>query len=417
MLTGQFAHSHGVIDNLTPFFSDFSWATVLKEAGYTTAYFGKWHHGRQSERPGFDYAATFRGQGKFYDTPFIVGEAGSRETQKTKGYVDEVSVDYFLDYLDAPRDKPFAAMIGLKAVHQPFTPMKEHAGIYGDERIAASPNWSAAPPWSSYRDSPPPRRPYRSFWNDILESVQGIDKNLGHILDALDAHNLTANTVVIFTSDKGYYLGEHMLGDKRSAYEESIRVPLLVKYPGVVRAGGLSDALVLNIDLAPTILDLAGAVIPDKMAGRSLRPLLSGQAADWRDAFLYEYWALPYDRERWPDSDPGIQGSLDVLNTPTMLAIRTRQHKLITYPEDDYGSELFDLANDPHETRNLAELADYADLRSELCDRLDALLGEYGYSYLWPIGQWASRSTYPDKPSSQYSSMNTASIGYSLKKC
>lgn len=416
ILTGQFAHSHGVIDNYTPASDQPNWASILGNSGYTTAYFGKWHHGRQLERPGFDYVATFRGQGHYMGTRFFIGENDARTTQDTKGYVDSHSVDYFIDYLDAPRGKPFAAMIGLKAVHQPFIPMAEHAGVYRDEKILPAPNWSSAPPWSNYRNAAPKRRTYRNFWNDILETMLGLDQNLGRIIQALETHGLTDNTVVIFTSDNGYYLGEHLLGDKRSAYEESMRVPMLIRYPGEVSAGAQSDELVLNLDLAPTILDFAGVSPTEQMHGKSLRPLFSENPEPWREAILYEHWELPYDAEKWPDK-PGNQGALNVLRTPTILAVRTGEHKLITYPENDYESELFDLRDDPYETRNLAGDAEYAELRSAMCEKLAALLDEYQYSYLWPIGQWTSSSTYPLKEGSRYSQMDTSKTGYSLGKC
>ncbi|MAT91966.1 MAG: arylsulfatase [Halioglobus sp.] len=416
ILTGRFAHAHGVIDNYTPASDQPNWASMLKDSGYTTAYFGKWHHGRQLERPGFEYVATFRGQGHYKGTRFFIGESGARKPLDTRGYVDSHSVNYFSEYLDTPRDKPFAAVIGLKAVHQPFTPMDEHAGSYRNKKISRAPNWSSAPPWSSYKNEPPRRRTYRNFWNDILETMLGLDKNIGLIMDALETHGLRENTVVIFTSDNGYYLGEHLLGDKRSAYEESMRVPMIISYPREITAGTQSQELVLNIDLAPTILDLAAVSPASPMHGKSLRPLFSDSAAPWRDAILYEHWELPYDTEKWPDK-PNKQGALNVLRTPTILAVRTREHKLITYPENAYESELFDLREDPYETRNLADAAEYSELRSQMCDKLAALLEEYQYSYLWPIGQWNSRSTYPLKDASPYNQIDTSTTGYALKKC
>jgi arylsulfatase A-like enzyme len=168
-----------------------------------------------------------------------------------------------------------------------------------------------------------------------MRHVTAIDECVGRLLDAIDRTGHAGRTIVIVASDNGYYLGEHGLGDKRSAYDESLRVPLLVRLPGKA-AGGVQDAMVLNIDYAPTILDYAGAKALPEVQGRSLRPLLEGQTpADWRTAFFYEYFKEQN------------------FGTPTVLAVRTTTHKLITYPGHDEWTELFNLRDDPYETRNL----------------------------------------------------------------
>jgi arylsulfatase A-like enzyme len=169
--------------------------------------------------------------------------------------------------------------------------------------------------------------------------ITAIDENVGRILTALDELKLAENTVVVFASDNGFYLGEHGLGDKRSAYDESLRIPLLVRWPklGERARGKVNDKLVLNLDLAPTILDLAGVKIPETVQGRSWRPLLEGNRdAPWRTSFFYEYF---YERG---------------FNIPTVLAVRTEKAKLIKYPGHDDWTELFDLAADPYEMKNLA---------------------------------------------------------------
>jgi len=413
LLTGQFVHSHGVMDNQTPFREQPSWASILRENGYTTAYFGKWHHGMQIERPGFDYVASYRGQGLYHDTPFIVGEEGARNLRQTSGYVDTRTVDYLIEYLEAPRARPFAVMVGLKAVHDPFTPMAEHLGSYKGEKIAVPPNWSNLPSWRTYRKAQHSRPTRRNFWISILESVRGLDANLGRMLDTLEALQLADNTVVIFTSDNGFYLGEFHLGDKRSAYEESMRVPLLVRFPGTVPAGDTSDELVLNNDLAPTILDLAGVAVPDEMSGRSLRPLFSHRTEGWRDAFLYEYWELPPIVSLRPPEEQKKKPA----PTPTMLAVRTKEHKLIAYPVDDLDTELYDLQQDPYETQNLAESETHAQVRVELCARLQSLLEETGYSYAFPISYWVANSNYQDIEGSLYGQFDPEAAEFSLANC
>jgi arylsulfatase A-like enzyme len=389
MLTGQYNHTNGIIDNTTPFAPRPTWATALQAAGYTTAFIGKWHHGdAQWERPGFNYVATFRGQGLYNDTTFKV--SGSWFETETAGYVDERSVDYAIEFLEDRGDEPFAMMIGFKAVHLPFIPMAEHANSYASEAIRPAPNWYSATPWKSRGPLRIPRRPRNPpLWMDILRTVSGIDKNVGRLLDALEDLRLEDNTLVIFTSDNGFYLGEHQLGDKRSAYEESIRVPLIVRMPGSVRAGEISDEMVLNIDLAPTILEMAGVEHADMgMQGSSLRPLLVGEGVSWRQAFLYEYWQ---ENEFW--KGPGAP------RTPSILAVRTTTHKLVTYPDYENWTQLFDLEADPYEMRNLVGYRKAVKRHVEMCELLAQQLRDTGYvnrsgPERWLVGLTHSYHTY-----------------------
>ena len=406
ILTGQYVHAHGVMDNQTPFSAKPTWATALQESGYTTAYFGKWHHGGQRTRPGFDYFATFVGQGNYNDTPFLLSGEPKRIT--TKGYVDERSVDFLIDYLEIPKDEPFAAVLGLKGVHQPFTAMEQHIGGYSDNKISTPPNRTTIPPWSNFNETPPKSFGDRPMWNTILDAVRSVDTNVGQVLDALDALDLSDNTVVIFTSDNGYYLGEHTLGDKRSAYDESIRVPMIVRYPGVIPAGIISDALVLNIDIAPTIIGLTGTAIPREIHGSNLQPLLAAPNAPWRDAFLYEHWQLPYNEKKLPEGKPRSLGVLNILGTPTILALRTEQHKLVTYPGNPGYTELFDLSADPYETTNLFLAENYSTLRANLCRRLHEFLVETEYSYSAPIQKWLTESEFSDKKNTRYDDYSPA---------
>ncbi len=390
ILTGQYNHTNGIIDNFTPFSPRPTWATALQAAGYTTAYIGKWHHGEEQwDRPGFDFVATYQGHGQYNDTVFRVTDKWF-DTKK-RGYIDERSVDFAIEFLaDQPRDKPFAMMIGFKAVHQPFTPMKEHAQNYSSETIQPARNWNALPPWSDWKQPTPWRRPppASNMHMDMLRSVNGIDKNVGRMLDALDDLDLAKNTLVIFTSDNGSYLGEHRQGDKRSAYEESIRVPMIMRLPGVIEPGTVSDAMVLNIDLAPTILDVAQQDVPTAMQGKSMRPLFGADPVAWREAFLYEYWQ---ENTWWVEAgQPRV---------PTILALRTPTHKLVTYPDFEKWTELFDLEADPDEMRNLVGYRNYTARHIEMCNMLQQLIAETGYTAKpspdqWLIGLTDSYATY-----------------------
>lgn len=393
ILTGQYNHTNGIIDNVTPFPDRPTWASALRDAGYTTAFIGKWHHGEEQwDRPGFDHVATFRGQGDYEDATFKINN--SWFNTRTKGYADARSVDFAIEYLEDQGDEPFAMMVGFKAVHQPFTPMKEHADDYASETMKTAPNWSAIAPWKNRGPMRLPRSPrFAPVWMDILRSVKGIDANVGRLLDALDELHLAENTLVIFTSDNGFYLGEHQLATKRSAYEESIRVPLLVRLPGIVEAGGVSDELVLNIDLAPTILEVANTEPGYEMQGASLKPLLAGGAAHWREAFLYEYFQ---DYEFW--KTPRVP------RTPSVLAVRTATHKLVTYPDFENWTQLFDLEADPYETRNLVGYQSETARHVEMCELLEQLLRQTdfvdrGGLNKWLIGLTESWFTYQEHAS------------------
>jgi N-acetylglucosamine-6-sulfatase len=377
ILTGQYNHTNGVTNNTTPFLPRPTWATALQAEGYTTAMVGKWHHERQLERPGFDYVATYPAQGKYNDSTFIVND----EIIETRGYVDERTVDFAIDFLQGQGDKPFAMLVGFKAVHKPFTPMPEHAGNYASDTIGPAENWNADAPWKVLRKPKRIRKQFiPQYWKDILRTLDGLDLNVGRLLDALERLNLANNTLVIYTSDNGFYLGEHGLGDKRSAYEESMRVPLIVRLPGVIPPGTVSDAMVLNIDFAPTILDLALQDVPAQMQGLSMRPLFSENPPSWRKAFLYEYW----QEDEW-----GIGSSKPAM--PTILAVRTESHKLITYPGHTAWTELFDLRADAYEIRNLVGTGASQDkMLSSMCALLQQMLAETDYIARPSVDLWLS---------------------------
>jgi arylsulfatase A-like enzyme len=346
-LTGCYGHVNGVVNNHTAFpVANVTHASLLREAGYATGYVGKWHMGRQSgQRPGFDFSASFLGQGQYVDCPLEV----NGKTTPTTGWVDDVVTDYGLQFIRDNKDRPFLLVVGFKATHGPFDPPPRRKDDYAGEQARPVPNLRAPAVYREDATKPAADSPEKVATNlNYFRCISAADDNLGRILQALDDLKLADNTVVIFASDNGFYLGEHGLADKRSAYEESMRIPLLVRYPKLGAKGKVVDALALNIDLAPTLLDYAGVAVPKEMQGRSWRPLLEGKDADWRRAFFYCYF---YENN---------------FATPTVTAVRTEKAKLVKYPGHDDWTELFDLGRDPYELKNLFADPESAGLRREL---------------------------------------------------
>jgi len=377
VMTSKPGHLNGVVGNSQHLPDNaVTFAQHLRAAGYTTAYFGKWHMRDQRERPHYDHVASFVGQGRYFDCPLLVNGV---ETP-TKGWVDDVTTGYATRFVDAqPRDKPFFLWLGFKSPHGPRGGDNLPARVktlYADAVAKPTPNTSLSaiylpqPTGPARKESnPQPAEAHR----DYFRHVTAIDTCVGTLLDALERTGRRENTVVIFTSDNGYYLGEHGLGDKRSAYDESLRVPLLIRLPGRdAPRGTVNDAMTLNLDYGPTLLDYAGAAPLPAAQGRSLRPALEGRgSADWRTAFFYAYFR---------------EGQYA---TPTVLAVRTATHKLVTYPGRKDWTEVFDLQSDPYETRNLA--VDAA-LRARL-ERVHAT--EAGAAaFRWPPG-YGSEGEFP----------------------
>jgi arylsulfatase A-like enzyme len=367
-LTSRYSHLNGVANNHTPFPAEnipIAWSSLLRQAGYTTGYVGKFHHdGQTGQRPGFDYSASFIGQGRYTDCPF---EINGKNTP-TSGWVDDVSTDFARDFIKQNREKPFALVIGFKAAHGPFEPPPRLTDKYAGQESRPVPNLDIPAPYAGKfetakkkADDAKPKKakakgaggPTRQGYFGCLAAV---DENVGKLTALLDELKLTENTVVIFASDNGYYLGEHRLGDKRSAYDESLRIPLIVRWPklGEKGRGKVVDQMTLNLDLAPTLLDLAGVKIPNSMQGLSWRPLLEGNtSAPWRTAFFYEYF---FERG---------------FAIPTVLAVRTDKAKIIKYPGHDDWTELFDLAADPYETKNLVRDAASKELLAKMQAEFD----------------------------------------------
>ncbi|MDT8391268.1 MAG: sulfatase [Lentisphaeria bacterium] len=380
-LTGAYAHSHGVIGNWgcefdheeTP-----SFPRVLKDAGYETAFVGKWHMGKNARpRPGFDYWLSFRGQGVYTDP--TLNENG-REFH-AKGYITDLLTDYAVQYITKERQKPFCLYLSHKAVHSPFTPAPRHAGDFTDAPLPQPPNthdtFAGKPAWlrggpayskgqndgATVPDSTPPQQwdPTEVRRRGYLRTIAAVDDGIGRIFKTLEERGELDRTIIMFAGDNGYFHGEHARGDKRLMYEESIRIPLIMRYPPAVKPNSTVDQMALNIDVAPTLLDLAGVPAPVSMQGRSMVPLLEGETDGWRASFLYEYWMDLTDR------------------VPRMLGVRTEGWKLIRYPDIDDIDEMYDLKNDPYEMTNLALDPNYAGKRERLSLELDRLMKETGY--------------------------------------
>jgi arylsulfatase A-like enzyme len=357
LVTGQYGHVNGVVNNHTPHpEGNISLPALLRPAGYVSAYVGKWHHGNQSgKRPGFDYSASFTGQGKYFDCPVEVNGVAT----PTRGFVDDVTTDFAAGFIRENKDRPFLLILGYKTCHGPFTPPPRHATTYEGEEARRTPNLGLRPPYrpadaggagAKGKAAANPSDSLTVPTNlGMFRGITAIDENVGKLLNVLDELKLTDDTVVCFSSDNGYYLGEHNLGDKRSAYEEALRVPMLVRYPRLVAKGRTDDRMVLNVDPAATFLDLAGVPIPAAMQGRSWKPLFEGKTdVAWRDSFFYCYF---FERG---------------FATPTTTAVRTETAKLIKYPGHDDWTEMFDLEADPYETKNLATDPAHAELRKSL---------------------------------------------------
>lgn len=380
VLTGCYSHVHGIRGNsegretevLDPNLPTFP--VLLQAAGYRTAIVGKWH--LPQDPVGFDYTCILPGQGVYTNPDFI--ENGVRKT--FQGHVTDVTTDLALGFLRTVKpDEPFLLIYQHKSPHRPFTPLPRHADLladvelpypetfdddYATRRVAAQAEdmkfeVSLA---RDYPDLPPDLTPeerkrwiYQRFVKDHYRGVVGVDENLGRLLEHLDREGLTDDTLIMYTSDNGFYLGEHGWYDKRFMYEPSLKVPLVVRYPRRIPGGRVEDRMALNIDYAPTILDFAGVTIPGTMQGRSLRPLLEGTPpADWRQSVYYSYFENSWELRHLSQeelSDPSFK-----YFTPHRVGphrgVRTDRYKLIEYyGEGDYW-EFFDLESDPHELRN-----------------------------------------------------------------
>lgn len=369
-LTGQYVHTHGIRGNEVAGLDEklTTYAMLLKAAGYETAHVGKWHmdpHARP--RPGFDHWVSWEKQGQYRDCPLNI----NGEAVPGKGYVTDVVTTHAVEFIRRKHDKPFVLNVWHKAVHSPFRPAGRHEQLYAGEKIPAPPSLDDAldaRPALTRADLPepipaPPRKLPEDRSLGQLRCLAAVDESTGAVLKALEESGQLENTLVIFSSDNGYYWGEFGLSDKRGPDDVSLRVPLVMRWPRGIKAGATIGAMTLNIDLAPTLLELAGAPVPATMHGRSLAPLLKGTPpADWRKAALFEY----FHEKRYP-------------TWPTWQSVRTSDgRKFARYPKVPGAEELYDLRTDADERKNLAGDPAAATQRRELEAELDRLLRETG---------------------------------------
>jgi len=365
-LTGHYVHHHGVrgnSDNNALSHKLVTFPALLAKAGYDTAYVGKWHMGNDdSPRPGFRRWVSFKGQGVYNNPPLNI----DGKQVAAQGYMSDLLSDHAAAFLREKRSAPFCLYLAHKAIHGPFEPAERHKDLYKTEPLPERPNRDydragktalTRPVQDIPKKASPANRRHEDIARDQLRCMASVDDGVGKLFQALEETGQLDNTVFIFTSDNGYFWGEHGLGDKRWAYEESIRIPLLVRYPKLVRPGAKSDALALNIDIAPTCLHLAGVEVPKGMHGRSLKEPLRGNRRTWRTSFATEYLA----ERNYP-------------RTPTWNAIRTARYKYIRYPELPDAAEMYDLQTDPYEKKNIAASPAVKATRDRLARELDRIL-------------------------------------------
>jgi N-acetylglucosamine-6-sulfatase len=362
-LTGQYAHKHGIIDNTArdPLSHQLvTFPRLLHDAGYETAFVGKWHMGLDDNpRPGIDYWVSIKGQGVYLDPE--INDNGTRK--KVPGYVTDIFSDYALEFLKREHSQPFLLCISHKAVHPDLTqnadgslsdpsagkfiPAERHQNLYANAKIPHRPNYDRAPEGKPALlrkiGDLPPLGPGTGTDDETIRNrlrmLASVDESVGRIFKLLEDARQLENTLIIFTSDESYFYGEHGLSvERRLAYEESARIPLLMRFPKLIKPGSTIGQLALNLDISPTLLEIGGAPIPANIHGRSLIPLLKGEKIPWRDAFLIEYY-----------SDTVFPRMLKM----GYQAVRTSRWKYIHYLDLEGMDELYDLKSDPYEMKNL----------------------------------------------------------------
>lgn len=406
LLTGKHSHLNGKYTNRDEFdHSQQQFQKILQANGYQTVMIGKIH--LDGKMQGFDYWEVLPGQGKYFDPDFVTEQGKT----KYEGHVSDIVTDKALDWLHSKRDqkKPFMLMVHHKAPHRNWIPAERHMEKYADVEIPEPANlfddyatrgvaahgqtldiktsmklstdlklenvynaregqFTARQQWFE-KHQPQGREllkwKYQTYMKDYMRCTWGVDESVGRILDALDKQGLTENTIVMYGSDQGFYMGEHGWFDKRFMYEESFRTPLLVRWPGKIKPGSVNTDLVQNLDFAETFLDLADAPIPDDMQGKSLVPLLKGKTpTNWREALYYHYYEYP--------------GSHSVRRHEGVFDGRW---KLIKFYGQDVPDgeqwELYDVESDPTEMNNIASNPEYQSKVEALRKKLDGLKKQY----------------------------------------
>ncbi|MDN3689537.1 sulfatase family protein [Cyclobacterium jeungdonense] len=425
LLTGKYSHLNGKVDNVGPFNWDQpTYPKLLQEAGYATALIGKIHLGGKPQ--GYDFSLTLPGQGNYYNPEFIRnGEEEVKFEGHCEALIPQFVVDWIDKEWD--RSKPFAINYHTKAPHRNWMAEEKYLDYLEDQEFefpgnffddyegrgtaareqemeivdnmywgwdmkfeenpfSGEPSRLAAPfgrmtdeqmeAWNAvygpanekFKEELPEGRElarfmFHRYLRDYLKVVKSVDDGIGEVLDYLEANELLDNTIVVYTSDQGFYLGEHGWYDKRFMYEQSLSTPLLVRYPKEIKAGTVVEDLVMNLDHAPTILDYAGLEKPDDMQGESWRALAAGEEIPWRDAIYYHYYEYP-----GPHSVKRHYG------------VRTDRYKLIHFYYDIDEWEMYDLEVDPNEMNSIYDDPAYEEVQEMLHTRLEELREQYGDS-------------------------------------
>ncbi|MEJ5092872.1 sulfatase-like hydrolase/transferase [Sphingobacterium faecium] len=416
LLTGKYSHVNGFISNDKKFNIDqFIFSRSLEDSGYQTAWIGKWHL-ETLPQDAFNYWTILPNQGHYFNPNFITQ---SNDTVTYKGYVTDIITDLSKDWIrNRDQDKPFLLMIGEKATHREWLPAVEDLGSYDDidfpippsfydnyhNRIAAAHqdmsisetmqlgfdlkvNVDYDSDWIYSRLDKEQRAAYRTYYGDYVSkefneknlkgkaltewkfqrymrdyfaTAHALDRNIGKILDFLDENGLAENTIVIYGSDQGFYLGEHGWFDKRFIYEESLRTPFMIRYPGVIKPGTVIEQSLLNIDWAPTLLEMAGVSVPQEIQGKSFSGLLQNKMINWRDHVYYHYYEYPQPHRVMPH-----------------FGIRTSKYKLVRFYGDQNFWELYNLEQDPQELNNIYKQFENSKLVKKLKEDLKVSVLEY----------------------------------------
>jgi arylsulfatase A-like enzyme len=366
-LTGQYAHRHGVVTNHTPWDNrNITFLELLKQSGYETAFIGKWHMPGKGlpKLKGVDHFISFTkegGQGIYYNCPLIIDGV---ESERNGKYITEDLTDFAIKFIEKKRDHPFCLYLSHKAVHFGYRPPPHLKGKYKNADLKLPPESDI---WVTYTDNHPfvgALFPMNILYRGYCETVASVDEQIGRVIGKLENLNILDDTVIIYAGDNGHFWGEHGLYDKRLAYEESIRIPFIVRYPGLIKdPGRRASQMILNIDLAPTILDIAGIRIPSYMQGESFKPILQSADVRGRNSWLYEHFPV------FPIPIPGI------------TAIRTKRYKYIEYQNDVRPKELYDLKTDPKEKNNIIDTPDGKRLSEEMKKKKEKLEEETGYEF------------------------------------
>lgn len=422
ILTGKFSHLNGKVDNRAEFdWNQQNFAKILQQNGYQTALIGKIH--LDGVPQGFDYSNVLPGQGNYYNPDFIENGVKKQYPGYVTTLTTEFALNWLDKMRD--KSKPFMLMYHQKAPHRNWLPEEKYFDLYEDKEFDFPENFfddyqgrgTAAhtqkmsivqdmmwghdmkfenDPYTgkptnfmgdinrmdekqreAWRKAYNPRNEaflknkpegkdlakwkYQRYLRDYLKCIQSVDDGVGQVLDYLDKNGLAENTIVVYTSDQGFYLGEHGWFDKRFMYEESFRTPLVVRYPKEIKAGTRIDKLVQNLDYAPTFLDYAGIKVPDDMQGMSFRKLVSGEVGEWRDAIYYQYFEYPAEHE-----------------VKRHYGIRTDRYKLIHFYGDVDEWEMYDLEKDPHEMKSVYNDLAYVEVQRDMHKRLTELRTKYG---------------------------------------